>query len=158
MALERPAGQASRWNDGNIARYARESDSLSPADRSKPGLGFPIARMVGLICLGSGAVLDAAMGPFKGKGGSEHALFRQLLDRLEPGDVVLADRYYCSYWLIAMLLAIGVDVILGRTVYAKPISGKAHDSALAIISSSGQSPVNVQTGWKRRSTSTSRKH
>ena len=29
------------------------------------------------------------MGPFKGKGGSEHALFRQLLDRLEPGDVVL---------------------------------------------------------------------
>ncbi len=48
------------------------------------------------------------MGPFKGKGGSEHALFYDLLDRLEPGDVVLADRYYCSYWLIAMLLAIKV--------------------------------------------------
>ncbi|MDN5881529.1 MAG: IS4 family transposase [Nitrosospira sp.] len=80
----------------------------------KPGLGFPIARIVGLICLGSGAVLDAAMGPYKGKGGSEHALFRQLLDSLEPGDVVLADRYYCSYWLIALLLAIGVDIVFGQ--------------------------------------------
>lgn len=80
----------------------------------KPGLGFPIARLVGLICLESGAVLDAAMGPFKGKGASEHALFRQLLDSLEPGDVLLADRYYCSYWFIALLLTMGVGVIFGQ--------------------------------------------
>ncbi|MCI0666723.1 MAG: IS4 family transposase [Methylococcaceae bacterium] len=80
----------------------------------KAGLGFPIARIVGLICLGSGALLDAAIGPFTGKGSGEHALFRQLLDSLEPGDLVLADRYYCSYWLIAQLLARGVDVVFGQ--------------------------------------------
>ena len=80
----------------------------------KPGLGFPIARLVVLICLGSGAVLDAAMGPYKGKETGEHALFRQLLGTLEPGDVVLADRYYGSYWLIALLLAMGVDVVFGQ--------------------------------------------
>jgi hypothetical protein len=80
----------------------------------KPGLGFPIARLVVLICLGSGAVLYAAMGPYKGKETGEHALFRQLLGTLEPGDVVLADRYYGSYWLIALLLAMGVDVVFGQ--------------------------------------------
>jgi hypothetical protein len=92
-----------------------ENQAIYPQQKGqKPGLGFPIARMVGLICLGSGALLDAAMGPFKGKGASEHALFRQLLDTLTPGDVVLADRYYGSYWLIAQLLAIGVDVVFGQ--------------------------------------------
>src|SRR5699024_7413429 len=37
----------------------------------KPGLGFAIARVVVLLSLGSGGVLDAAMGPCKGKGASE---------------------------------------------------------------------------------------
>lgn len=80
----------------------------------KPGLGFPISRIVGLICLGSGALIDAAMGPFKGKGSSEHALFRQLINTLKPGDVVLADRYYSSYWLIALLTSMGVDIVFGQ--------------------------------------------
>lgn len=92
-----------------------ENQAVYPQQNGqKPGLGFPIARIVGLICLESGAVLDAAIGPFKGKGASEHALFRQLLDTLKPGDVVLADRYYCSYWLIAELLGRGVDVVFGQ--------------------------------------------
>lgn len=92
-----------------------ENQAVYPQQNGqKPGLGFPIARIVGLICLESGAVLDAAIGPFKGKGASEHALFRQLLDTLSPDDVVLADRYYCSYWLIAELLSRGVDVVFGQ--------------------------------------------
>lgn len=76
----------------------------------QPGLGFPIARIVAILCLSSGTILDAAMGACQGKGTSEHALFRQLLESLNPGDVILADRYYCSYFLIAMLLEKGVDV------------------------------------------------
>ncbi len=92
-----------------------ENQAVFPQQKGqKAGLGFPIARIVGLVCLGSGAVLDAATGPFKGKGTREHALFRQLLDSLEPGDVLLADRYYGSYWLIAELLARGVDAIFGQ--------------------------------------------
>jgi hypothetical protein len=91
----------------NQATYPQQSGQ-------KPGLGFPIARLVGLICLGSGALLDAAMGPCKGKGSGEHGLFRQLLDTLERGDVVLADRYYCSYWLISLLMDKGVDIVFGQ--------------------------------------------
>jgi len=77
----------------------------------KPGLGFPIARIVAVICLSSGVVVDAAMGKYKGKGSSEHTLFRQLLDSFERGDIVLADRYYSSYFLIALLKEKGVDIV-----------------------------------------------
>jgi hypothetical protein len=40
----------------------------------KAGLGFPICRLVGIICLASGAVLDASLGRFRGKGGDEQTL------------------------------------------------------------------------------------
>ena len=76
-----------------------------------PGVGFPLARLVGVICLSTGAVVDAAVGPFEGKGHSEHDLFRGLLGALCVGDVVLADALYCSYWLIATLQAQGIDVL-----------------------------------------------
>jgi hypothetical protein len=79
--------------------------------QQKAGLGFPLARIVALICLGSGAVLEWAMGPYHGEESSEQALFRSLVDRLEAGDLLLADRYYCSYWVLAMLKARGVDML-----------------------------------------------
>ena len=74
-----------------------------------PGVGFPLARLVGVICLSTGAVVDAAMGPFQGKGRDEHALLRKIQSALCPGDVVLGDALYCSYWLIATLQADGID-------------------------------------------------
>ena len=46
-----------------------------------------------------------------GKETGESALFRQLFDQLRAGDVVVADRYYCSYFMIALLAAHGVDVV-----------------------------------------------
>lgn len=77
----------------------------------KPGLGFPIAQVVALISMGTGAVLDWAIGPCRGKGTGEQALFRQLHPSLERGDVLIADRYYCTYWTLAALQARGVEVI-----------------------------------------------
>jgi len=56
----------------NQARYPQPSSQ-------QPGVGFPLARLVGVICLATGAVVDAAMGPFEGKGHSEHDLVRELL-------------------------------------------------------------------------------
>jgi hypothetical protein len=76
-----------------------------------PGVGFPLARLVGVICLSTGAVVDAAIGPFQGKGHSEHGLLREIQGALCAGDVLLADALYCSYWLIASLQAEGIDVL-----------------------------------------------
>lgn len=51
------------------------------------------------------------MGPYAGKEGSEHALFHALMSSMATGDILLADRYYCSYLVIALLQARGVDVV-----------------------------------------------
>jgi putative transposase len=77
----------------------------------KPGLGFPIIRMVVLLSFATAALLDMAMGPYTGKETGETALLRQLLGELVPGEVLLADRYYCTYWLVALALAVGVEVV-----------------------------------------------
>ena len=76
----------------------------------KPGLGFPMIRAVVLLAFATACVNDAAIGPYSGKETGEPALFRQLLERLRPRDVVVADRYYCSYWMIALLQKRGVQV------------------------------------------------
>jgi hypothetical protein len=75
------------------------------------GVGFPLARLVMVICLATGVALDAAIGPHRGKGSGELGLMRRLLGGFNPGDVMLADALYCNYFLIAALLAQGVDVL-----------------------------------------------
>jgi Transposase DDE domain len=83
-----------------------------PQSRSqKPGLGFPIARILLIISLAVGTVLEAAMGPYQGKQSSELGLFRQISGQLQPGDIALADRFFCNYWVIADSLRRGVDVV-----------------------------------------------
>jgi hypothetical protein len=77
----------------------------------QPGLGFPICRVVGVVCLGSGALLDAASGRYQGKGGDEQTLLRSILDCLERGDVLLGDAYYATYFLLCALRERGVDAV-----------------------------------------------
>jgi hypothetical protein len=57
-----------------------------------PGVGSPLARLVGVICLSTGALLDAAMGPHVGKGTSELGLWRRLTSAFSAGDVMLKER------------------------------------------------------------------
>ncbi len=75
----------------------------------KPGLGFPICRLVGIVCLSSGAVLNAALGRFRGKGGDEQTLLRSMLDTLNAGDVLVGDAYYATYFLLCELQRRGID-------------------------------------------------
>ena len=88
----------------NQARYPQ------PRTQAR-GLGFPIARIAGVVCLSSGAMVDAAIGPYKGMGGDERTLARGLIDNFHASDVVLADAYFCSYFWIAALQARGVDIL-----------------------------------------------
>ena len=73
------------------------------------GLGFPVPRYVALISLATGVVRDLALGPYKVKETGETALFRTPLDGLESGEIVLEDRCFASYFMIAELLPRGVD-------------------------------------------------
>jgi hypothetical protein len=49
----------------------------------KAGLGFPICRLLAVSCLYAGVTLNAAVGPFKGKGSDEQSLLRQVLDTFQ---------------------------------------------------------------------------
>ena len=109
------------WHDRHVKLV--DGTTVSMPDTSKnqkafpqlsaqePGLGFPIARMVVLMSLATAMVCGMAMGPYSGKQTGEMALLRQLLDQLDAGDIVLADRYYCSYFMIAMLMRLDVDIV-----------------------------------------------
>jgi putative transposase len=78
----------------------------------KPGLGFPLLRVVALLSLATAACQGLALGPYQGKESGEPSLFRTLLDQLPAGTIVVADRFYCSYFLVALLQAGGVEVVV----------------------------------------------
>lgn len=56
-------------------------------------------------------MIGGAWGPERGKESGETALFRQLFAPLRPADLIVADRYDCSYWVIAFLREVGVDMV-----------------------------------------------
>jgi len=75
----------------------------------KPGCGFPVLKLLGLFSLASGALLESVIDRQNVHDGS---LFRQLWSRLKKGDVVLADRGFCSYAAMTALLARGIDTVV----------------------------------------------
>jgi hypothetical protein len=91
--------------EANQAEYPQ-----NPAQ--KEGLGFPILRGVALTCMRTGLLLDAEVGPYCGKETGETALLWKLLDRLRRGDVLVADCYYCTYWLLAECRRRDVHVVM----------------------------------------------
>jgi len=105
-------GRAVKLIDGTTVTLSDtpENQLVYPQQAEQaPGLGFPICRIVGIICLASGGVLNAAMGPYKGKGASEQTLLRGMLDTFDAADVVLGDALFGDYFLLSELLARGVD-------------------------------------------------
>jgi hypothetical protein len=75
------------------------------------GLGFPVVRLVAIISLATGVVRDLASGPYKGKETGETALVRGLLDGLEAGAILLGDRSFASYFMLAELMRRGIDAL-----------------------------------------------
>jgi hypothetical protein len=70
----------------------------------EPGCGFPLLKLVGVFSLASGALLDYAKG---NKHQHELNLLQKLMDQFKTGDLVLADRGFNSYTLLALLLLRG---------------------------------------------------
>jgi len=63
------------------------------------------------VCLGSGALLNAAVGHYRGKGGDEQSLLRSILHSLESGDVLVGDAFYATYFLLCTLRERGIDAV-----------------------------------------------
>lgn len=114
--------EAWRWRDREVklvdgTTVSMPDTAANQADfpqspTQKPGLGFPLARLVAVVSLSCGVVLDWAVGPCEGKQTGETAMLWKLARNLRPGDIVIADRYYAGYFLIALLVQLGVDVVI----------------------------------------------
>lgn len=89
----------------NAAAFGKPKNQKGPC-------GFPIARILAVLCLATGAACDAAVGPYCGKQSGELSLFRSLLSTFENGEIVLADRLFCTYFDIARLRARKVDMVV----------------------------------------------
>jgi hypothetical protein len=90
---------------------ANQAEYPQPTSQAE-GLGFPILRAVALCSLATGMITAMACGPYAGKETGETALLRTLFDALSSGDVVLADRYYGGWFMLALLRELGVDVVV----------------------------------------------
>jgi len=86
----------------------------------KPGLGFPIARLVGLISLSTGSVLSYAKDPYQDKGSGETSLLSTLFGDISTNDLLLADRYYCTWAIIALLLKQNSHILVQNHAQRKP--------------------------------------
>jgi Transposase DDE domain len=82
-----------------------------PPRPKRRGLSYPLIRWVCLVSLITAAVLDFNYGPYQGKRTGELALFRAMQSQLQAGDVLLADRYFCTWFTFALSLQQGVDVV-----------------------------------------------
>jgi len=78
----------------------------------KPGLGFPISRLVAVTCLASGSLLNVAIGRFNGKGSDEQTLLRSIQNTFEAGDIVMGDAFFATYFFIMDMQAKGVDIVM----------------------------------------------
>ena len=89
-----------------------ENQLAYPQSNARPkGLGFPLVRAVALISLSTGAVVDLAFDKHQGKQTGESSLLRSMMDSLNPGDVLLADKYYPTYFTTCLLKRRGVDLV-----------------------------------------------
>lgn len=88
-----------------------ENQKAFPQLRSQlPGVGFPMARACSVMSLATACVCDVAIGPYEGKETGENALLRGMLDTFEENDLVVFDRCYCSFMMLALLSLGGVHV------------------------------------------------
>ncbi len=67
------------------------------------------------------------------EGSGKLGLFRSLGAAFQPGDLVLADALHCNYFLIATLMAGGVDMLFEQHGARAPTSGAADRWAYATM-------------------------
>lgn len=116
---ERAGLDALRWRDRDVQVVDGTCLTLpdTPANRkvfplakpARPGCGFPKMRMLAVFSLTTGAVMRYLTGSYAR---SELSLFNEVMDSFRPGDVMLADRGFCSWSHIVALMRREVDTVV----------------------------------------------
>jgi len=75
----------------------------------KKGCGFPIARILAVFSLASGAIVNFASSSLHT---GEQTLLRSIMHLFSCGDVILSDRGFCSYADMEKLMGMGIDFVI----------------------------------------------
>lgn len=90
----------------------KASQIIYPQLRSqKEGLGFPICRFLTVNCLSTGAVLEVEIESMKGKGTGEASMLNNVIDSFNPGEIILGDAIYSTYFILSILIERGIDIV-----------------------------------------------
>jgi hypothetical protein len=100
----------------SLADTSKNQRAYPQSGSQQPGCGFPLLKLVGVFSLSTGALLDYVKG---NKHQHELSLLRRLMHQFKPGDLVLADRGFSTYTLLAQLLSRGVHGLF-RLHQARP--------------------------------------
>jgi len=95
----------------SMADTAANQAEYPQTRKSKPGAGFPVARIGVFASLSCGAVLNMGLCPYAGKGTGEVSLLRRLWSFIQKGDVLLADGLMCNWRNLYELNERGVPVV-----------------------------------------------
>ena len=110
-ALSLLQGRALKVVDGSSLRLAdtpSNQKGFPQPSSQKRGCGFPVLKLVVLFCLTSGALLARATGTLWQ---SEARLLHRLLATLQRGDIVLGDRGFGNFVILALLAGVGADLL-----------------------------------------------
>jgi hypothetical protein len=100
----------------SLADTPKNQATYPQSTAQKPGCGFPLLRLVGLFSLGSGALLGYAK---SNKHVAELPLLFRLRQLFQPGDLLVADRGFASYVVLALFELLGVACLF-RLHQARP--------------------------------------
>jgi hypothetical protein len=128
--IQRHRQQTWKWCGRSVRTLDGSGISMSDSDANRakwpyaggqrPGCGSPTAKMVGLFCMATGQLIRFALDSWKAH---EIPLARQLVGWIEPGEVVLTDRGFCGWGLIALFQRKKIDVVM-RAHQARKLQGR----------------------------------
>ena len=104
-------GHRTFWVDGSSVSMPDTPelhDHFGQPGCQQPGCGFPVAHLMALFHAGTGLVLDVLAAPLRTQDLSQVVA---LHPALQPGDVLVADRGFCSSAHMALLVQGGVHVV-----------------------------------------------
>lgn len=87
------------------------------------GFEFPVCKFVALFDLITGALLDLAPASMRDH---ELTIVQRLHDLLAPGDIVVADRLYCTWAYLGQLMSQGLHAVLRVPAQSRCVDFRPH--------------------------------